>query len=75
MVTIKDFIENNENTPIIIGVKQSRDRYDPLSKEIWRGMLYEVPEKFHSLKVVSAGFGLAAQCNILKVLEGGDCDV
>lgn len=75
MVTIKDFIDNNENVPIIIEVKQSRDRYDPLSKELWRGMLYEVPNKFHKLAVVSAGYGLAAQCNILKVLKGGESDV
>lgn len=75
MVTIKDFIDNNENVPIIIEVKHSRNRYDPLSKEVWRGMLYEIPEKLHSFEIIDAGFGLAAQCNILKILESGDCDV
>lgn len=74
MVTIRDFMINNENVPIIIESKQSRDRHDPLSMEIWRGMLDEIPVDLCGLEVISAGFGLAAQCNVLVVV-GGESDV
>lgn len=75
MVTIKDFIENNENIPIIIESKISKDRHDPLNKEIWRGMLDEIPAHLRDLEVISAGFGLAAKCNVLVVVERSESDV
>ena len=77
MVTIQDFIDNNENVPIIIESKQSRDSLDPLIKEVWIGMLYEIPIDLRGLEVISvgfAGFGLVAQCNVLIVV-GGENDV
>lgn len=42
MVTIKDFIENNENVPIIIETAETRNVTNPLRKELWKGMLYDV---------------------------------
>lgn len=74
MVTIQDFIDNNENVSIIIESKQSRDRHNPSSMEIWRGMLNEIPVDLRGLEVINAGFGLAAQCNVLVVV-GGESDV
>ena len=43
IITIKDFMNNNENVPIMIESKLSRDVTDSLSKEVWKGMLYDVP--------------------------------
>ena len=75
MVTIQDFIDNNENVSIIIEAKQSRDRHDPLSKEVWKGRLDEIPLRLRNLEVISVGFGLAAQCNVLVVVERSEGDV
>ena len=75
MVTIQDFIDNNENVSIIIEAKQSRDRHDPLSKEVWKGRLDEIPLRLRNLQVISAGFGLAAQCNVLVVVERSESNV
>lgn len=75
MVTIQDFIENNENVPIIIESKQSKDRHDPLSKEVWKGRLDEIPVSLRNLEVISAGFGLVAKCNVLVVVERSESNV
>ena len=71
MITIKDYMNNNENTPIIIDSKQSRGITDPLSKEIWSGMLYDVPMELRDKEIIQEGYGIVAQCNILTILEGG----
>lgn len=34
MTTIRDFIENNENVPIIIETSETKDTTDPLRKEL-----------------------------------------
>lgn len=75
MVTIQDFIDNNENVSIIIESKQTKDRHDPLSKEVWKGRLDEIPAHLRNLEVISAGFGLAAKCNVLVVVERSESDV
>ncbi len=75
MATIQDFIENNENVPIIIESKQSKDRHDPLSKEVWKGRLDEIPVSLRNLEVISAGFGLVAKCNVLVVVERSESNV
>lgn len=41
MTTIRDFIENNENIPIIIETSETKDTTDPLRKELWKGIMYE----------------------------------
>lgn len=72
MVTIRDFIENNENVLIIIETAETRNTTDPLRKELWKGMLYDTPKDLQNREVIQEGYGLVAQCNILTILEDGD---
>lgn len=37
MITIRDFIEINENVLIIIETAETRNTTDPLRKELWKG--------------------------------------
>lgn len=68
MATIKDFINNNENVPITIESKPSKNVTDPLSKEIWSGMLYDIPVELHHFEVIQEGYGIVSQRNILTIL-------
>lgn len=43
MVTIKGFINRNENAPIIIEVAETKVTTDPLRRKLWEGMLYDIP--------------------------------
>ena len=72
MVTIKDFIINNENVPIIIEMAKTRSTTDPLRKELWKGMLYDIPKDLQNREVIQEGYGIVAQCNILTILEDGE---
>ena len=72
MITIKYFIINNENVPIIIETTETRNTTDPLRKELWKGMLYDTPKDLQNLEVIQEGYGIVAQCNILTILEDGD---
>ena len=72
MVTIKDFIINNENVPIIIETAKTRSTTYPLRKELWKGMLYDIPKDLQNREVIQEGYGIVAQCNILTILEDGD---
>lgn len=72
MATIKDFIENNENVLIIIKTAETRNTTDPLRKELWKGMLYNIPKDLQNREVIQEGYGIVAQCNILTILE--ECD-
>lgn len=72
MATIKDFIENNENVPIMIEISETKDTTNPLRKELWKGMLYDIPKDLQKREVIQEGYGIAAQCNILTVLKDGD---
>lgn len=74
MATIKDFIENNENVPIMIESSETRDTTDPLRKELWKGMLHNVPQDLQNREVIHEGYGIVAQCNILTILEDGDAN-
>ena len=71
MVTIKDFIINNENVPIIIETAKTRNTTDPLRKELWKGMLYDTPKYLQNREVIQEWYGIVAQCNILTILEDG----
>lgn len=68
MVTIKDFIINNENVPIIIETAKTRSTTDSLRKELWKGMLYDIPKDLQNREVIQEGYGIVAQCNILTIL-------
>ena len=72
MVTIKDFIINNENVPIVIETTETRNTTDPLRKELWKGMLYDTPKDLQNREVIQEGYWIVAQCNILTILEDGD---
>ena len=72
MVTIKDFIINNENVPIIIETAETRNTTDPLRKELWKGMLYDIPNNLQNREVIQEGYGIVDQCNILTILEDGE---
>lgn len=72
MITIRDFIENNENLLIIIETAKTRNTTNPLRKELWKGMLYDVPKDLQNREVIQEGYGIVAQCNILTILEEGD---
>lgn len=72
MATIKDFITNNENVLIIIETAETRNTTDPLRKELWKGMLYDIPKDLQNREVIQKGYGIVAQCNILTILEEGD---
>lgn len=52
MATIKDFITNNENVLIIIETAETRNTTDPLRKELWKGMLYDIPKDLQNRKVI-----------------------
>lgn len=72
MVMIKDFMQKNENVPIMIETSETRDTTDPLRKELWKGMLYDIPKNLQNREVIQEGYGIVSQCNILTVLEDGD---
>lgn len=72
MVTIKDFIVNNENVLIMVETAETRDATDPLRKELWKGMSYDVPKDLQNREVIQEGYGIVAQCNILTILEDSD---
>lgn len=72
MAIIKDFITNNENVLIIIETAETRNITDPLRKELWKGMLYDIPKDLQNREVIQEGYGIVAQCNILTILEEGD---
>ena len=72
MVTIKDFIINNENVPIIIETSETKDITDPLRKKLWKGMLYDIPKDLQNREVIQKWYGIVAQCNILTISQDGD---
>ena len=72
MITIKDFIINNENVPIIIETAKTRNTTDPLRKELWKGMLYDIPKYLQNREVIHEWYGIVSQCNILTILEDGE---
>lgn len=72
MVTIRNFMENNENVPIVIETAETRNTTDPLRKELWEGMLYDIPKYLQNREVIQEGYGIVAQCNVITILEDGD---
>ena len=72
MITIRDFIINNENVPIIIETAKTRNTTDPLRKELWKGMLYDIPKDLQNREVIQEWYGIVSQCNILTILEDGE---
>ncbi len=52
MVTIKDFMEKNENVLIIIETSETRNTTEPLRRELWKGMLYDIPKDLQNREVI-----------------------
>lgn len=69
MTKIRDFIEQNENVPILIETSETRDTTDSLRKEVWKGMLHDIPEELLDREVIQEGYGLVSKRNILTILE------
>ena len=72
MIIIRDFIENNENVPIIIETSETKDTTDPLRKKLWKGMLYDIPKDLQNREVIQEAYGIVSQCNILTILEDSE---
>lgn len=71
MVTINDYIKNNDDIRIRIAKKYSEDPFDPVTETIWEGMLSDVPEELRGLEVINEGWMLDAQINQLEVYISG----
>lgn len=69
MVTIKDFIDNNENMMIQIEAAFSEDTTDPLRITVYEGMLADIPERLQGIEVIEGGWLIGAQMNCLTVLN------
>lgn len=69
MVTINDYIKNNDDIRIRIAKKGSRDPYDPLSYPIWEGMLSDVPEDLRTLEVINEGISIESGVNQIEVIS------
>lgn len=69
MVTVRDFIESNDDIRIRIAKKGSRDPYDPLTYPIWEGMLSDVPEDLKALEVINEGISIESGVNQIEVIS------
>ena len=69
MVTVRDYIESNDDIRIRIAKKDSRDPYDPLTYPIWEGMLSDVPEDLRTLEVISEGWSTESGVNQIEVIS------
>lgn len=56
MVTILNYIVNNDNTRVRLHKKESKDPYDAYYEILWEGMLKEIPEEYHNLEVIQSGW-------------------
>lgn len=70
MITVRDFIESNDDVRVRIAQKDSRDLCDPFITAIWEGQLSEVPEELRALEILNEGWSLEAQVNQLEVYRG-----
>ena len=70
MVTVQDYIDNNDNIRVRIARKFSKDENDPETEKLWEGMLYDIPETLRPLEVLSEGWLMVAQVNQLEVFTG-----
>lgn len=62
MITIKDFITNDDNENVVVLIRTE-------TKDIWRGLLHDIPKKLYDREVLKEGYGLVSQCNILTIAE------
>lgn len=69
MATVKDYMDKNDNVRVLIDLTPDMESIGILNKELYDGMLHDIPEKFQQLKVVSEGWLMGKQCNILYVIK------
>ena len=69
MATIKDYMDKNENVRVLIDLTPDMESIGIFNKELYDGMLHDIPEKFQQLKVVSEGWLMGKQCNKLYVIK------
>lgn len=67
MGTVSDYIANNDNIRVRIARKESRDECHPFVRDIWEGMLYDIPEDLRKAEVINEGWLLEGQINQLSV--------
>jgi len=73
MITVRDYIESNDDIRVRIAKKESRDPYDPFAETIWEGMLSEIPEELRGLEVINEGWLLEGKVNQLEVIDRQIC--
>ena len=66
---IIDYINNNENMPVRIAAQEDRDPWTAFRHKLWEGNLYDVPEKYRKIEVISEGWLIGAQINELTICE------
>lgn len=69
MATVKDYMDKNDNVRVLIDLTPDMESIGIFNKELYDGMLYDIPEKFQQLKVVSEGWLMEKQCNKLYVIK------
>ena len=69
MLTVQNFIDNNENCRIKILESQSIEEIGIFNETLFDGMLFDVPDYLRGREVVDEGYLLIAQCNELTVLR------
>lgn len=69
MVTILDFMKNNDDCKIQIFETPTMEDVGICNEKIFEGMLSEVPTEFQNREVVHEGFALVSQCNNLYVMR------
>lgn len=67
MITVDDYIKNNDNIRVSIARKESRDECHPFERDVWEGMLYDIPEDLRKAEVINAGWLFEGQINHLSV--------
>lgn len=67
MITVDDYIKNNDNIRVSIARKESRDECHPFERDVWEGMLYDIPEELRTAEVINEGWLLEGQMNHLSV--------
>lgn len=69
MATVKDYMDKNDNVRVLIDLTPDIESIGIFNKELYDGMLHDIPEKFQQLKVVSEGWLMGKQCNKLYVIK------
>lgn len=69
MITVRDIIEKNEDMRVIIELKPNRSDTEPLSTELYDGMLHDVPEELRELEVLRTGWLIGAGCHCVDVIK------